>query len=178
MINRKRPEGEYVTRWDQFVFLPRAVAALRRLRAAGVRTIIATNQRGVARGLMSRADLDRIHDLMRRRLAAAGADVDAVYCCPDADGPLRKPEPGMLRQAAADDPRIDLAASVMIGDSIVDMEAGRRAGCHTVLVATPGRARQIVETARAGNLTIDAIARSLHDAVDLILSSGAFRVQA
>ncbi len=123
--------------------LPGVAETLRALRQAGYRLIVATNQSGVARGLLTEATLAAIHDRMRDLLAQQGVQLDAVYYCPyhpegtveayRRDSDCRKPECGMLRQAAAD-LGIDLPASWMVGDAERDVEAGRRAGCRTVLL--------------------------------------------
>jgi D-glycero-D-manno-heptose 1,7-bisphosphate phosphatase len=140
VINR-RLMGDYVKRWDEFEFLPDIFELLPKAHAAGYLAVVITNQRGIGRGLMSGADLDRIHELMQRSLAErTGERFDAVYHCPHdtAEGcDCRKPLPGMLHRAAAEH-GIDLASSWMIGDSESDIEAGIAAGCRTALVAPPG----------------------------------------
>ncbi|MFQ5591262.1 MAG: D-glycero-alpha-D-manno-heptose-1,7-bisphosphate 7-phosphatase [Phycisphaerae bacterium] len=125
--------------------LPGAVAAIRRFADAGHLVVLVSNQSGVARGLLSEADLERVHARLEELLRARGAHLDAAYYCPFLDGEeavveqyrrnsdLRKPEPGMLLQAARD-LDIDLSRSWMIGDSQCDIDAGRRAGCHTILI--------------------------------------------
>lgn len=105
--------------------------ALRLLRAAGYLTIVATNQPDVGAGRQTREAVDAIHDHLRQRLA-----IDDVRVCyhVDADGcACRKPKPGMLLAAAADW-QIDLSRSFMVGDRWRDIDAGRAAGCRTVLV--------------------------------------------
>lgn len=136
VINRKPREGEYVTGWDDFHFLPDIELSITLLRQAGFRIIVVTNQRCVAKGLISGADLEEMHMRMCSVLARKGAAIDAVYYCPHEleDGcACRKPAPGMLVKASevAD---IDLSSSWMVGDSEVDIEAGRRAGCKTVRI--------------------------------------------
>ncbi len=142
-LNRKPPEGEYVLRPEDLELLPGVAAAIRRLNDARVPTAIVTNQRCVARGMLTEPDLDAIHDALRAALhAAAGAYVDAIYHCPHEHGTChcRKPEPGLLEQAAQ---RFGAApgATVVIGDTDSDVEAGRRFGARTVqLTAGPSRA--------------------------------------
>ena len=140
VINRKAPEGEYITRWDQFEFLPRAVQGLRLLKCAGWLLIVVTNQRGVALGRMTAADLEDIHRKMRNELMAAGAGVDAIYSCPHDRGVChcRKPETGMFEQAQRDWPGIEWGASAVIGDSLSDMQAADRLSCRKVWIAGPG----------------------------------------
>jgi D-glycero-D-manno-heptose 1,7-bisphosphate phosphatase len=116
---------------------------LRALRLMGFRLVVITNQSGLARGLFTVADLDRMHTHLRARLAAEGVTLDAIYFCPHhPDGVVhglarrcdcRKPEPGMLLRAAKD-LRLSLADSWLVGDILDDVEAGHRAGCQSVLV--------------------------------------------
>lgn len=137
VINRRLP-ADYVKSWDEFEFLPRAKEALRLLTAARLRLIITTNQRGIARGLMSEHDLRAIHARMLDELAAAGAQIAAVYHCPHDRGECacRKPQPGLLLAAKRDFPDVDFARAVMIGDAPSDIEAGKRAGCRTIFVGS------------------------------------------
>lgn len=116
---------------------------LRALQAAGLALVVVTNQSGIARGYFTPADLDRMHLALRQSLGSQGVTLDAIEYCPHhPDGvvpPLaircgcRKPAPGMLLRAA-DALHIDLARSWMVGDILDDIEAGRRAGCRSVLV--------------------------------------------
>jgi D-glycero-D-manno-heptose 1,7-bisphosphate phosphatase len=138
VINRKAPDGGYITRWEDFQILPGVSEAIALLNATGFQVIVASNQRGVAKGLYSIAALDEIHSQMRRALASGNARVDAVYYCPHDIFPpctCRKPAPGMLLTAAIEH-NIDLANSWMIGDSSTDVEAGKRAGCKSILLAS------------------------------------------
>jgi D-glycero-D-manno-heptose 1,7-bisphosphate phosphatase len=138
IINRKAREGEYVTRWEDMEILPGVAEAIALLNQAGFLVIVVSNQRCVAKGLITTAELDALHRRMCQALARAGATIDAIYYCPHEKHPpcrCRKPEPGMLLDAARDHD-IDLAASWMIGDSDADVEAGRRAGCMTAVVAS------------------------------------------
>jgi D-glycero-D-manno-heptose 1,7-bisphosphate phosphatase len=134
VINRKPPGDEYVTRWEDMHFLPGVAESIALLNQAGFRVIVVSNQRCVSNGLVTSHTLDSIHRQMCERLATAGAKIDAVYYCPHEKQPpctCRKPAPGMLL-AAARAYQIDLAASWVIGDSDIDVEAGRNAGCRTV----------------------------------------------
>jgi len=165
VINRKAPEGQYVTRWEDFEFLPRVAEGIALLERAGFSAIVVSNQRGVAKGLLTIAELDLIHQRMLEQLAAAGAHLTAVYYCPHDNAPscsCRKPAPGMLFRAAREH-RIDLASSWMVGDSDIDMEAGKAAGCRTVRVLTNGTLPEI-----AGDLT----AQSLFEAAQQLVRLG------
>lgn len=171
VINRKPPEGEYVTRWQDFNVLPGVVEGIAQLKQAGFCVIVVTNQRCVAKGLMSAAELEQMHRRMCDLLARGGATIDGIYYCPHEMEPpcnCRKPAPGMLLEAARSR-GIELSASWMIGDSDVDIEAGRNAGCRTAfLLATnetvgePGRS-----STSAGRA--DIVATSILDVISEIL---------
>jgi D-glycero-D-manno-heptose 1,7-bisphosphate phosphatase len=110
--------------------LPGVPQAVRRLRDAGFLVIVATNQPDVARGIQSRAVVEAMH----AQLLAAMPLTAIQVCYEDGDDcPRRKPNPGLLLDAAGDH-GIDLAASFMVGDRWRDIEAGRRAGCRTVFL--------------------------------------------
>ncbi len=103
VINRKAPEGQYVTRWEEMEFLPGAGEAIRLLNDAGFFVVVVSNQRCVAKGLISTDELESIHARMRGEFQVAGARIDAIYYCPHDDQPpcgCRKPQPGMLLEAA------------------------------------------------------------------------------
>src|SRR5579864_3458639 len=128
VINRKPPEGQYVTKWEEMHFLPDVGTAIALLNRSGFRVFVVSNQRCVAKGLISSADLETLHQRMRDVMARAGATIDGVYYCPHEKEPpcsCRKPAPGMLLLAAQTH-QVDLNASWMIGDSRIDVEAGRR----------------------------------------------------
>lgn len=136
VINVSPLPGEYVLSPESFHLIQGIVPLIRFARSAGYLIIVVTNQRGVSRGLMSKDDLDAVHERMRALLVTEDADVDAVYSCihgfHDACG-CRKPKAGMFLQAAQD-LDIDLSESVMVGDHSTDIEAGRAAGCKLCLL--------------------------------------------
>ena len=163
VINRKRPEGQYVTRWEEMEFFPGVSAAISLLTQAGFCVLAVSNQRCVAKGLLTANELGSIHDRMCRELAATGAVITEVYYCPHDEQPpcgCRKPSPGMLFRAALEH-EIDLRASWMIGDSEIDVQAGKNAGCRTV---------RIVAEEEAGGGGADLLAPSLLDAVHKLLA--------
>jgi D-glycero-D-manno-heptose 1,7-bisphosphate phosphatase len=133
----------HLTSVEQIRLLPKVPEALARLRAAGWRLIVATNQSVVARGWITEEELGRIHLALLETLRSRGAEIDAVYYCPHhPEGALaryrrvcdcRKPSPGMLLRAAREW-RLDLARCVIVGDAATDIEAGWRAGCRAILV--------------------------------------------
>jgi D-glycero-D-manno-heptose 1,7-bisphosphate phosphatase len=146
-----------VTTLAAFRVLPDAAAQVARLRAAGLVCVVFTNQPEVARGTISLDVIAAMHDALR-----AAVPVDDVYVCPhdDADGcACRKPHPGML-QAAAARWDVDLGESFVIGDRWRDIDAGRAAGCYTVLL----------EREYSACVTADARVATLGQAVDIVLA--------
>ena len=134
-INLKAPEGEYVTYVSELALLPGAAEAIRRLNDARILVIVVTNQRGIALGRMSEQDLAEIHAELEARLdAAAGARIDAFFHCPHDLNKCscRKPATGMFIAARVRFPGIDFSASVTVGDSASDVEAGRALGMRTL----------------------------------------------
>jgi D-glycero-D-manno-heptose 1,7-bisphosphate phosphatase len=111
-------------------------AGLRRLKDAGFRVFIVTNQSGIGRGLISEAQYRAVEEELLSQIG--DGLIDASYFCPDVPGTAssrRKPEPGMLFEAAAQWD-IDLASSYTVGDKAADVECGRKAGTKTILVLT------------------------------------------
>jgi D-glycero-D-manno-heptose 1,7-bisphosphate phosphatase len=138
-LSLRPPEHEYVTRLEDFVWLPDAPEALCRLSRAGYVVAVVSNQRGVARGLVSRSVLRQIERRIQEELSTRGCRVEAFrYCFHDLAEACecRKPRPGMLL-GLAQELDLDLSHSWMIGDAASDIEAGRAAGCRTAFVGTP-----------------------------------------
>ncbi len=167
--------SDYVKTWSEFEFIPGSIEALASLRRSGERLVVVTNQSAVGRGLLSRRQLDVIHERMLDALGSSGAKVDAVVVCPhhpDDACSCRKPEPGLLEDAA-DRLKLDLSLSFMIGDHRTDIEAGGRAGCTTILVRT-GRSTRIEGTDPPGWPTPpDFVADDLVDAALWVLAQRA-----
>lgn len=140
VINKKPPGHDYVKEWEEFGFLPGAKDAIGLLKQNRYKVFVISNQRGIARGLMTKEDLDKIHKNMQRELEKSGGEIDAIYYCPHNykdNCDCRKPKPGMFFQAA-DDHDVDLTRGVFIGDSETDLLAGEAAGVKTILVE-PGK---------------------------------------
>jgi D-glycero-D-manno-heptose 1,7-bisphosphate phosphatase len=137
VLNRKPPRAKYVTTWSGFQWLPDARAALRLLAENDYRVIVISNQAGVARGAMTAADLDSIHDHMKEDAEATGGHIAAIYHCPhdwDAGCQCRKPRPGMLFQAQREF-HLDLSRTPFFGDDDRDGEAADAAGCPFIRVS-------------------------------------------
>jgi len=138
-------EKGYLHRIEDFEFLPGVPQALRLLKEAGFLLVVVTNQSGVARGYYSLEAVHELHRHLQSELAVAGVAIDGFYICPhhpehgsaDSAGECdcRKPLPGMIGRAISDF-RIDPARSYLVGDKLSDTEAGRAAGCRSLLVRT------------------------------------------
>lgn len=133
-------DAGYVHRWEDWRWLPGALEALARFKAAGWFLAVVSNQSGIARGLFDERDLHALHARINAQLRPLGAAIDAWYHCPhlpEISGPCvcRKPAPGLLLQAAREW-GIDPSASWMIGDRLRDAQAGRAAGCRSILLRT------------------------------------------
>jgi len=157
----------YVKSWDEFHFLPGALDALAMLHREGVRTLVATNQSCVGRGIISNADLEEIHRNMLARIGEAGGHIEKIYVCPcrpEEGCSCRKPLPGMLEEASRDF-NLNLGECFFVGDADTDISAGRRAGCRTVLVLT-GKGRETLKRVRNGQAgEPDLVAEDLLSAV-------------
>jgi D-glycero-D-manno-heptose 1,7-bisphosphate phosphatase len=163
---------------DRVRLKPDAGPALARLHEAGYALVLVTNQPGVARGLFDESELAPLWIELARQLAPHGVGFEAVYYCPHhPQGSnrryahacrCRKPEPGMLFRAAAEH-GYDLARSWMVGDILDDVEAGRSAGCRTVLLDVGSETEWRVGAWREPHF----VAGSLAGAVDCILGAAA-----
>ena len=140
VLNRKLPEGCYVRSLDEFKLIDGVAQAIARLNQAGVRVLVVSNQRGVSRGLMQYEDVLRIHAGLQTMLQPFGAHIDGFFFCPHGKNECncRKPLPGLFEQAKAEFPEVDAASSLMIGDSLSDIEFGHRIGMRTIFVTTGG----------------------------------------
>ena len=127
----------------QFKLIPAVGEAINKFHDLGFKVIVISNQPGIAKGNLSEKTFERISETMKKQLAKKGAFLDAEYYCfhhPEAkvkrlkaNCSCRKPEPGLILQAAKD-MSIDLSRSWMIGDGLTDVKAGKEAGCRTILL--------------------------------------------
>ncbi|MGH8202611.1 MAG: D-glycero-beta-D-manno-heptose 1,7-bisphosphate 7-phosphatase [Steroidobacteraceae bacterium] len=160
-------ERAFVHLIADFALIGGAIEALRLLQTAGYRLVVITNQSGIARGLYSEADYLALTGYMRAQLAAAGVVLDAVEYCPHLpDAPVeryrldcdcRKPKPGMLRRAIR---ALDLepGASLLVGDRLSDIEAGRAAGIGRCFLVRTGCALSDQAAAQADAVYDDLLA--------------------
>ena len=131
VLNRKPPRAQYVGSWDQWEWISGSRQALALLNEAGYRVVVISNQAGIARGAMTAADLEAIHQNMCAEAAAAGGKITAIYHCPhgwDENCDCRKPKPGMLYQAQRDFD-LDLTRTLFVGDDDRDRQAAEAADC-------------------------------------------------
>ena len=138
-------EVNYLHRPEDLKILPGVPQAIKLLRDAGFRIVVVTNQAGVARGYYQPQDVEHLHEYLNRQLEKEGTWIDHFYYCPHhpvhgigeykKECHCRKPEPGLLEMAEAEY-QIDKAHSYMIGDKLLDVEAGKRYGVSGILVGT------------------------------------------
>jgi len=136
-VINKRIVGAYVTEWDEFEFIPGVIDSISMLSKLFGRIFIVTNQQGVGKGLMSVEDLLRIHKRMEEEIRKAQGRIDRIYFSPYLEKekhPSRKPAPGMGLLAKIDYPEIVFEKSIMIGDSVSDMEFGKNLGMKKVFI--------------------------------------------
>ncbi len=137
-VINKKIENDYVRNWKQFEFLPGVIEALKFLDNIFEKIIIVTNQRGIGRGLMTYKDLADIHNKMLKIFEMNGIKITKIYYCPHDYAKercnCRKPKIGMALMAKKDYPEIDFSKSIMVGDSLSDMEFAKNAGMIGIAV--------------------------------------------
>lgn len=143
VLNVECSDGGHVGDWSQWRWIPGALEGLGMLTSAGVYISVATNQSGVGRGFMTRAELDAIHGRMIEEAARHGGVINHVFVCPHLPNTgcgCRKPAPGLLLKAI-EASRLPPVTTVVVGDDLRDLEAARAAGLSAVVVRT-GKGRQ------------------------------------
>jgi methyl halide transferase len=136
VLNQRIPD-DYVRRWEDWHWKPGVLEALKAFSGWFGEIVVVTNQRGIARGLYTEADLADIHAHMIAEVQAAGGRIDAVYHCPhdkDAGCDCRKPQPGMLLKAAAEHAGVHLEKALLVGDSLSDLQAAHAVGMPSIFV--------------------------------------------
>jgi len=162
----------HISHPDQVELLDGAGEAVKEMQFLGYKTVVVSNQPGVAKGILTEETLEQIHGRLRELVSEKGASLDAVYYCPyhpdgavlkyRKDSDWRKPKPGMLL-AAAGELDIDLTRSWMVGDSLRDTEAGRSAGCRTILISSTRVSPETTDKNRP-----DHVAVNMREAVNII----------
>jgi D-glycero-D-manno-heptose 1,7-bisphosphate phosphatase len=164
-------EKGYVNHLSRFEIFPFSAKSIRRLNRAGLPVFVVTNQSGVARDFFPESLVRKIHQKMKKELAAGGAHIDGIYYCPhirDDGCKCRKPLPGMLEQAAREH-GLDLRCSTIVSDRYDDIHMGHQAGCRTVLVLTGYGSGEYQWHRSKWRRKPDHVVRNLADAVQIIL---------
>jgi D-glycero-D-manno-heptose 1,7-bisphosphate phosphatase len=168
------PDLHYLKDADRLELFRGVGAALRRVRQHGELVVCVSNQSGIERGLCTEEDVGRIHARLNELLGRSGARVDAFYYCPHAPErgcACRKPGT-LLFERARDDLSLDLGASALVGDRLVDVEAGRRLGLLTAVVRTPGHEEMVDGELSGAGLIPPISAESFPAAVARLLARG------
>ncbi|NNE29315.1 MAG: HAD family hydrolase [Saprospiraceae bacterium] len=137
VINRRIP-GHYVKSPDEFHLQNGVEQAIASFNLIFGRVVVVTNQAGIGKGLMTEEDLQEVHKKLSAKLRILGARIDYYFHCPDlpdSGSPCRKPATGMAMQAQASFPEIDFQKSIVVGDSLGDIQFGKSLQMYTVLVA-------------------------------------------
>lgn len=159
-VINQRFMDHYVLKAEDFVFLPGVCESIAKLAEIFGTVLIVTNQQGIGKGLMTSDDLNDIHQMMLAQIKLSGGRIDKIYYCPGLKEHhpfCRKPSPGMALQARKDFPHIRFKKSVMVGDTLSDMQFGKNMGMKTVLI---GSDRDLV---KANDRLIDYFFLSLVD---------------
>ena len=168
----------YLKSQAELKLLPGVAASLARLKGAGARLIVVTNQSGVARGFLTLKDLEAVHERLQGLLEQEGAVLDAIYFCPhhpDDGCRCRKPGRGMVDRAVSEW-HLDLRRSYLIGDHVRDMQLARAVGAKPVLVTTGAVDAMSLDRLRVEQATPEKVAASMAEAVDWIIADAAKRV--
>ncbi len=166
-------ETDFIRSSEELHLLPRAADAIRLANEAGWKVVVVTNQSGIARGYLTEATLAEIHARLTGELQRQNAYIDAIYYCPhhpeEGNGQYRKacdcrkPLPGMLHRASRE-LGIDLTASFVVGDRMIDMQLAHAVGAVPILVLT-GYGRAEAELCRTHDVQVGYVAEDLYDAV-------------
>ena len=173
-------DSGYLKSPDDLTVLPGVGAALAKLKQAGARLIVVTNQSGVGRGYFTSKDLEAIHSKLRLLLAEDGVTLDGLYFCPhhpDDRCNCRKPARGMVDRALAE-LHVDLSRAYVVGDSARDVELARQVGAKGLLVMTGPSGAEALADLTARDLSPDHVAEDLSQAVEWIIAHATRKVAA
>lgn len=170
VINYSALPHQYIISWEEFRVFPWVSEAIQQCNKAGYYVVVISNQRGIARGLCTREQIDVLHQQMIEMFRQQGANIDKVYICPheNEECDCRKPKPGLFYIAEAQlwkekKQRVDKESSWMIGDSKSDIDAGKQYGVKTVWINNSNSELKV---------EADYIVKNLFDAVNYILKKG------
>jgi D-glycero-D-manno-heptose 1,7-bisphosphate phosphatase len=168
VINRKAAESDYIFQWQDFVLLPGVESAIAALNRSGRHVIVVTNQRGISLGLYTLDQVVDLHTQLQHHLAKFGAHIDAFYVCPHGHNECncRKPSTGLLEEAFQDFQTATRRNSLLIGDSLSDIQLARNFGIPSILIQNSEKNRNHNE--EAAELAL-ATAPSLWEAVNAFI---------
>jgi D-glycero-D-manno-heptose 1,7-bisphosphate phosphatase len=170
VINRDSPD--YIKSWSEFEFLPGSLEALKKLTMNGFVVMVITNQSVIHRKMISLTALEHIHDMMKKTVLSSGGDIKDIFFCPhipEDQCDCRKPNTGLILKAEKKH-RIDLKASIMVGDSAKDIECARNAGCGTVILVKTGNGALAEKQLKEKMIRPDVIVQDLLEAAHWIIS--------
>ncbi len=171
VINRN--SSDYIKSWAEFKFIPGSIDAIKLLNLNGFVVIIITNQSVINRNMVSLDGLEYIHSMMKSAFKSGGGEIKDIFYCPHIPEDrcdCRKPEPGLIYRAQKTY-HIDLANSVMVGDSVKDIMCARNAGCgHGILVKT-GNGVDAEKILAQKKIFPDYVAEDLLDAAKWIVNT-------
>jgi len=173
-------EVGYINHLSRFQIYPWSAQAIRTLNQKGLKTIVVTNQAGVARGYFTEDLVIQVHEKLRQEMALAGASLDAIYYCPHHPslGPApyrqecscRKPKPGMLYRAA-EELDLDLSRSFVIGDRYGDIELAHNAGTHSIFVLSGYGLGEYEYHRQNWKVQPERVAENLLEATQMVLNA-------
>ena len=161
----------YIRNHDDFHMYQGVAEGIKLLNDEGFKIIIITNQSGISRGYFTEETLEKIHNKMKKELSIKNASADAIYYCPhhpDEHCNCRKPNTGLLEKALKDFD-IDVKKSFFIGDRMLDVEAGHKIGCKTVLI--PEDKEKVQKEMAESDLDPDYICYDFFSGVEWILNN-------
>lgn len=157
---------DYVKKWEDFHFIDGVLDAMKVFHSFFQTIVVVSNQQGVGKGLMKHESVDEVHQKMVAQISKSGGQIDKVYFCPELkkDRPFcRKPSVGMALKAKQDFPAINFKKSIMAGDSLSDMQFGKRLKMTTVLISEDNHiARKFPELVDCCFTSLKDLAQNLH----------------
>jgi len=170
-INHDSPD--YIKSRFEFKFIPGSIEAIRLLTLSGFTSIVISNQSALARKFITPGELDHIHALMKDAVKSGGGKITDIFFCPhmpDDGCECRKPAPGLLFQAQRKY-NIDLSTSIMVGDSVKDIECARNAGCGKAVLVKTGKNSEAEYILKTKQIVVDYTAKNLYEAANWILAN-------